>query len=179
MESELSKADKALLEEFRSTGDVQSIAWSGGSNATVKPSSKTLKFAIQRKGHNGKTVTLTVTGPLGKPVQATYGLIGDSTAVIDAGMIRLSVMATTYFLCGLMEVGCGVMRGLGKSIPPMLVSLIGSCLFRVVWIFTVFAAFPTPIVLYISYPISWVLTALAHFIFCHRTYRAICQETVA
>ncbi len=58
MESELSKADKALLEKFRNTGEVQSIAWSGGSNATVKTSSKTLKFAIQRKGHNGKTVTL-------------------------------------------------------------------------------------------------------------------------
>lgn len=111
----------------------------------------------------------------GRPLLSIFT---DSTAVIDAGMIRLTVMATTYFLCGLMEVGCGVMRGLGKSIPPMLVSLIGSCLFRIVWIFTVFAAFPTPIVLYISYPISWVLTALAHFIFCHRTYRAICQETV-
>jgi len=106
----------------------------------------------------------------GRPLLSIFT---DSPAVIDAGMVRLRIMGTTYFLCGLMEVGCGVMRGFGKSIPPMIVSLIGSCLLRIVWILTVFALFPSPIVLYISYPISWFLTALAHFIFCHRTYRMI------
>lgn len=57
MEAELSRADKALLEKFRNSGDVQSIGWTGGTASTVKSSSKTLKFSIQRKGHNGKTVT--------------------------------------------------------------------------------------------------------------------------
>lgn len=95
----------------------------------------------------------------------------DSREVIEAGMVRLSIICTTYFFCGLMEVGCGVMRGFGKSLPPMIVSLIGSCLFRIVWIYSVFAIFPTPVILYISYPLSWGLTALTHFIFCHHTYR--------
>ncbi len=95
----------------------------------------------------------------------------DSREVIEAGMLRLSIMGVTYFLCGLMEVGCGVMRGFGKSMPPMIVSLVGSCLFRIVWIYSIFVFIPTPFVLYISYPLSWALTALTHFIFCHHTYR--------
>ncbi len=102
----------------------------------------------------------------------------DSADVINAGMVRLSIMGITYFLCGLMEVGCGVMRGFGKSIPPMIVSLVGSCLLRIVWIYTIFAVFPTPIVLYLSYPVSWGLTAATHFLFCGSTYRKIKQRTV-
>ena len=76
-----------------------------------------------------------------------------------------------------MEVGCGVMRGLGKSITPMIVSLLGSCAFRILWIYTVFAAFPTLTVLYISYPISWAMTAATHFIFCFFTIRKKIKET--
>lgn len=89
-----------------------------------------------------------------------------NTGAIEAGMTRLSIMATTYFLCGLMEVGCGTMRGLGKSLAPMFISLIGSCLFRIVWIYTVFPFSPTLKMLYISYPVSWSLTALTFFCFC-------------
>ncbi|MBR3895225.1 MAG: MATE family efflux transporter [Clostridia bacterium] len=85
---------------------------------------------------------------------------------INAGMTRLSVLATTYFLCGLMEVGCGTMRGLGKSISPMFISLIGSCLFRVVWIYTVIPHHRSLEVLYLSYPVSWILTSATFFIFC-------------
>lgn len=92
--------------------------------------------------------------------------VPEGGAVVEAGMVRLSIMGVCYFLCGLMEVGCGVMRGLGKSITPMIVSLLGSCVFRVVWIYTIFALFPTLEVLYISYPISWIVTAAAHFLFC-------------
>ncbi|MBE6552901.1 MAG: MATE family efflux transporter [Ruminococcaceae bacterium] len=109
----------------------------------------------------------------GRPLLSIFT---DGTAVIDAGMIRLSIMGVTYFLCGLMEVGCGVMRGFGKSLPPMIVSLVGSCLFRIVWIYTIFAAFPTPFMLYLSYPISWILTAGTHFLFCGLTYRKIKQH---
>ncbi len=91
--------------------------------------------------------------------------------VIEIGMIRLRILATTYFLCGIMEVGSGVLRGLGKSLISMIVAIIGSCLMRVVWIYTVFAAFPTLDVLYLSYPVSWLLTAIAHFTFVFITVR--------
>ena len=59
----------------------------------------------------------------------------------------------------------GILRGLGQSVVPMIVSLAGSCAFRLLWIATVFQAYPTPSCLYISYPISWAITALAHVIF--------------
>ncbi len=90
--------------------------------------------------------------------------------VIRYGLIRLSFIATTYFLCGAMDVFAGAIRGMGYSVLPMTVSLVGACVFRVIWIFTIFRFYHTIASLYISYPISWALTALAHFI-CYMMVR--------
>lgn len=84
--------------------------------------------------------------------------------VISYGLVRLSLVCATYFLCGIMDVCCGTMRGLGYSITPMLVSLTGACAFRVIWIMTIFKAEHTLFSLYVSYPISWLLTFAAHII---------------
>lgn len=84
--------------------------------------------------------------------------------VIAYGLSRLAVVSATYFLCGIMDVFVGSIRGLGYSVLPMLVSLTGACLFRVIWIFTVFRWEKTLFCLYISYPISWILTAGAHLV---------------
>ena len=86
-----------------------------------------------------------------------------NSAAISAGAVRISIMLIPYFMCGLMEVGSGVMRGLGRSTTSMITSLIGSVAFRIFWILVVFAQFPTLVVLYLSYPIAWVLTACAHY----------------
>ena len=67
-------------------------------------------------------------------------------------------------LCGIMDTLASSLRGLGYSVLPMVVSLIGSCLLRLVWIATIFQLNRTPFMLYISYPISWVLTASVHLI---------------
>ena len=67
-------------------------------------------------------------------------------------------------LCGCMDVLASCLRGRGYSVMPMIVSLVGSCLLRLVWIATVFQLFRSTTTLYISYPISWILTALVHFI---------------
>ena len=83
-------------------------------------------------------------------------------AVIAAGKVRLLWISAPYFLCGIMEIIMGIMRGLGYAITPMIVSLSGACLFRVIWIATAFAWFPTQGVLLVSYPVSWLLTAAAH-----------------
>lgn len=91
-------------------------------------------------------------------------LYDSDPAVIQYGMNRLAVIATTYFLCGIMEVASGSIRGLGYAIIPMVVSLSGACIMRIVWIYTVFAMVPTQFVLYLSYPISWVLTFAAHLV---------------
>ena len=63
-----------------------------------------------------------------------------------------------------MEVVMGIMRGLGYAITPMVVSLSGACLFRVLWLTTIFAWFPTQHILLLSYPVSWILTTLIHLL---------------
>ena len=85
--------------------------------------------------------------------------------VVEMGMRRLSIIATTYFICGWMDVMVGSMRGMGSSIVPMIVSILGACVLRIVWIYTLFAWNRTLQMLYISYPISWLITACVHFVF--------------
>lgn len=91
-------------------------------------------------------------------------IYSDETDVVAYGMERLGVVAATYFLCGMMDVVAGSVRGLGYSVLPMLVSIAGACVFRVIWIFTVFRCIHTQFILYASYPISWVLTVSAHLV---------------
>nr|MCR4924163.1 polysaccharide biosynthesis C-terminal domain-containing protein [Lachnospiraceae bacterium] len=93
--------------------------------------------------------------------------------VISYGLLRLSVICTFYCLCGMMDVMVGVLRGMGHSVMPMIVSLTGACLFRVIWIFTIFRSVRTLFCLYISYPISWALTFSVHLICFIVIYRNI------
>lgn len=90
--------------------------------------------------------------------------------VISFGIQRMSYVCAPYFLCGIMDVLVGSLRGIGYSILPMIVSLSGACLFRIIWIFTIFESIHTLPSLYISYPISWILTASIHFI-CYMMLR--------
>ncbi len=107
---------------------------------------------------------------VGEPLLGIYA--HGNEEVIASGIRRLSIIAVTYFLCGTMEVGCGISRGLGNSVLPMIISLVGSCAFRILWVNLVCPVFPESIeVLYISYPISWVLTTAAHFVSCYITYK--------
>lgn len=78
--------------------------------------------------------------------------------VIAAGLERMYVVCSTYFLCGMMDVMTGSLRGIGYSILPMTVSILGVCVFRIIWVVTIFAAKPTMQVLMLSYPVSWALT---------------------
>ncbi|MDO4266721.1 MAG: MATE family efflux transporter [Eubacteriales bacterium] len=95
------------------------------------------------------------------------GIYSTDTEVIRAGLVRMSFICATYFLCGCMDVLVGSMRGMGYAVLPMIVSLIGACGFRILWIFTVFAGNHTMETLFISYPISWILTGVTHYIcFC-------------
>ena len=86
--------------------------------------------------------------------------------VIEAGMVRMAIIMTTYALCGMMDVMVGMLRGLGYSFMPMVVSLIGACGLRLVWIATVFRvpSFHTVSTVYLSYPITWIITFLVHVI---------------
>ena len=87
-------------------------------------------------------------------------------AAIEEGVIRLSIICTTYALCGVMDVMVGSLRGLGYSIAPMIVSLLGACAFRIVLLSTIFNIdmFHRIETVYLTYPISWILTFGAHVI---------------
>ena len=92
-----------------------------------------------------------------------FGIYTDDAAVIQAAGMRTAVIAPTYFFCGMMDTMVGMLRGMGSSIMPMIVSIVGVCVLRVVWILVLFPANPTLSMLYISYPISWAITFAAHF----------------
>lgn len=104
------------------------------------------------------------------------GLYSKDAQVIEFGILRLSIICTTYCLCGMMDVMVGVMRGMGHSVVPMLVSLTGACLFRVVWIYTVFKEQHTLFCLYLSYPISWAVTFLVHLLCFSLIYRNLLRK---
>lgn len=106
---------------------------------------------------------------LGTPLLSIYS---PDLAVIEAGKTRLLWISAPYFLCGVMEIIMGIMRGLGYAITPMIVSLSGACLFRIVWLATAFAWVPTQSMLLLSYPVSWILTTLIHLL----TYLYACRH---
>ncbi|MBR5442497.1 MAG: MATE family efflux transporter, partial [Clostridia bacterium] len=77
---------------------------------------------------------------------------------------RLNVLMVSYFLCSMMDISGCQLRGMGKSLEPMIISLIGACGIRTLWLYTGFRLNPQLWNLYLSYPISWALTFAALFI---------------
>lgn len=92
------------------------------------------------------------------------GIFSTDPAVIEIGAQRLTLILPFYFFCSLMDVGAGQLRGMGKSVLPMLVSLLGGCGLRLLWIFVFFPKNPTLIYLYYAYPISWTITFIVLFV---------------
>lgn len=98
----------------------------------------------------------------GRPLLSIY--ITDSQEAIEYGLVRLGYICAVYFLCGLMDVSTGALRGMGSSIVPMIISVLGVCGVRLLWIGTVFQIYRTTDCLYISYGVSWTITFVAQFI---------------
>jgi len=98
---------------------------------------------------------------------AFLGIYSSDPQVLAYGLRRLAIIGVPYFICGIMDTLVGSIRGLGYSILPMCVSLAGACGFRVIWIFTIFQWSRSLTTLYLSYPVSWTITALCHAVcFC-------------
>ncbi|MBR3352161.1 MAG: MATE family efflux transporter [Erysipelotrichaceae bacterium] len=104
------------------------------------------------------------------------GLYSDDPAVIAAGFDRMYYVGRIYFICGIMDVFVGALRGMGASVGPMIVALLGACAFRLVWIATYFQAHHTINNLYISYPLSWIITGFVHFLTFLFVYRRACKR---
>ena len=116
-------------------------------------------------------ICVTVVGLVLGNLEVIFGesllkIYSSSNDVIEAGIVRLGLLARTYALCGIMDVMVGMIRGIGYSVMPMIVSLMGACVFRLVWIATIFRMerFHTVQVVYASYPISWVITISVHIV---------------
>lgn len=114
-------------------------------------------------------ISLVVFGP------AFLSLFTSDAAVIEAGMKRLTIMGLSYCVSAFMDNAIAGCRGLGKSVVPMIIVISGSCVFRIVWVYTVFAYFGTIPSLYLLYIFSWTLTAIFenwYFIRCYRRIAA-------
>lgn len=113
----------------------------------------------------------------GEPLLQVYS---SSSEVITAGMKRLHIISATYALCGMMDVMVGALRGLNYSVLPMVVSLIGACGLRLVWIATVFQIpeLHTVQIVYLSYPITWIITLSAHIV-CYCFIKRHLQKQIA
>ena len=103
-----------------------------------------------------------------QPLLGLYGVIAGEEGSLEAlamnaALVRFRYICAPYFLCGLMEVCTGVLRGLGKAIVSTVISLVGACLLRVVWLMTVFPAYPTLEIIFVSYPITWIVTTATAF----------------
>lgn len=97
------------------------------------------------------------------------GIYSSDADVIAFGYRRMRLIFTTYYLCGMQEVVVAGLRACGYSIMPTIVSLLGACAFRIIWIYTVFAIERSPEMLYVSYPISWLLVLII-FSICFRRF---------
>lgn len=115
-------------------------------------------------------------------VMALYGITRGSVGSVEelaynACMIRMLYMFIPYFLLGFMEVGSGIMQGLGNSFTAMAVSVFGSVVFRIIWILSIFNPNPSLERIFISFPLSWLMTAALHFIFIKRSVNKNLQKS--
>lgn len=93
----------------------------------------------------------------GRPL---LGIFTSDSEVIKLGMLRLNVMMAAFFTCGIMNVYPGLTRAMGYSISPMISTLVGACLMRMVWLATIFTWYPTEVILFACYPVTWALAGL-------------------
>lgn len=99
------------------------------------------------------------------------GIFNRDPEVLEMARYRLMIVGLPYFLCGLMDVGSALLRSIGYSLNSLLVTFFGSCVFRIVWVYTVFEAYHDIRVLYLVFPISWFITSLTlyvMFFFCYK-----------
>ena len=106
------------------------------------------------------------------------GFYSPDPAVIAAGAERLSIIGATYFLCGLMDTLACMLRAMGKSLLPMVVTIIGACGLRIVWVYTVLPLDPTFFTLFLSYPITWGITGAVHAVCYFFTKRQMLRRAL-
>lgn len=103
--------------------------------------------------------------------------IPDNLEAISYGAVRLIIICSSYPICGVMDTLTGCLRGMGSSVTPMTLSVLGVCGTRIIWIYTVFRLFHTPEVLFFSYPVSWTITVAIQFIAYYMVKKKLMQKS--
>jgi Na+-driven multidrug efflux pump len=112
-------------------------------------------------------ILLVISGP------AFLGIFTKEPAVIECGMKRLTIMGLSYCVSAFMDGAIAASRGIGKSVGPTVIVIMGSCVFRIIWIYTIFAHFRTIESLYLLYVFSWSITAFAEILYFRKRYQQL------
>ncbi|MBQ4108654.1 MAG: MATE family efflux transporter [Clostridia bacterium] len=152
---------------------IEGLMWvtlsSFGNTATTFVSQNYGAGDMKRAKSSAKYILL-ITTVLGVFLGATTFLLGDqimsifirgNLAALDYARQRYMVTFPIYFLAGIMSVLPGIIRGYGSSLPPSIISLVGACGIRIVWVFTVFKAVPHMSALFLVHPLTWIITNVA------------------
>ena len=146
------------------------VALSAISQATMSFTAQNAGAGFMQRVKKVVGISLLGTALIGGGMSAVLGFFGEpvlrlytsDSVVLAAGVYRIQVVCIFYLFCGTMDVFAGCIRGLGYSFLPTVVSLLGACGLRVLWIITIFAKEQTLYTLYMAYPISWIATSVAH-----------------
>ena len=116
-----------------------------------------------------------------EPLLSLYGIKKAAEGSLDfiafeSACKRIFWIVLFYFPISFMEVGCGIVRGLGKSISSTVITLLGACAFRILWLTTVFKIYPSLRIIYVSYPISWIITSTVFLVFILITLKKMIRE---
>ncbi|WML34296.1 MATE family efflux transporter [Clostridium sp. OS1-26] len=104
------------------------------------------------------------------------GIFTSDSEVIKLGMLRINIMMVAFFTCGMMNVYPGLTRAMGYSISPMISTLVGACLMRILWLATIFTWYPTEVMLFACYPVTWALAGIGQvgiFLYARRQIRKL------
>ena len=138
--------------------------WGAGNNDRILKSYRiSLLYAAAVGGLAG--ILLTLFG------REFLSLFANETDVINAGIQRLRIMSFSFFVSPLMDDSIAASRGIGRSVIPTIIVIMGSCVFRVIWIYTIFAYFHTIPSLYLLYIFSWSITGVAEYFYFRAIYR--------
>lgn len=174
LQSGVNSFGKDAMAAGTAVNTIEGLMWvtlSSFNNATTTFVSQNYGAGDMKRATDSVKYSLLMTIAIGLFLGLTMYFTGDqimaifisdgNTVAMEYARQRYSITYPAYFLAGIMSVLPGTIRGFGSSLPPSIISLLGACGIRIVWVFTIFRMFPTMTVLYLVHPITWVITNIA------------------
>ena len=174
LQSGVNSFGKDAMAAGTAVNTIEGLMWvtlSSFNNATTTFVSQNYGAGDMKRATDSVKYSLLMTIAIGLALGLTVYFTGDqimsifisegNTVAMEYARQRYSITYPAYFLAGIMSVLPGVIRGFGSSLPPSIISLVGACGIRIVWVFTIFRMFPTMTVLYLVHPITWIITNTA------------------